>query len=233
MRIVVNHLTRMQEGYICVAGVDLATGRHVRPVIEAGRLSTMLLARERGPFDMAAVVDLGPTKAVGHAPEWEDHRFDRWKARRVETLAAADFWRSLTLVSAFRLRDLFGPDLQQNGRGATVDVGKGKASLGCLAEVRPIVYVSGEGKLRAQLSSDGFDLDLSITDLRLYEPNHRTVRAAAVADLQRRLAAGVEVILSLGLGRPFLKEGETVAYHWLQLNNLHLADDPTWQDSAR
>ena len=233
MRIVVNHLTRMQPGYICVAGVDLATGRHVRPVSESGRLGTVLLVRERGPFDIAAVADLGPAKPAGQAPEWEDHRFERFKARRIESLAPADFWRSLTLVSAERLRDLFGPDLRPNGHGATVDVGKGKASLGCLAGVRPVLYITPDGKIRAQFRSEGFDLDLSVTDIRLYEANGLTARAACVVDLNRRLTAGIEAILSLGLGRAWLKEGEPVSHHWLQLNNLHLADDPTWQDSAR
>ncbi|MDQ2805658.1 MAG: hypothetical protein M3Z04_01865 [Chloroflexota bacterium] len=233
MRIVVNHLTRMQPGYICVAGVDLATGRHVRPVSESGRLGTVLLVRERGPFDIAAVADLGQVKPAGQAPEWEDYRFERFKARRVESLAPADFWRSLTLVSATRLRDLFGPDLRPNGHGATVDVGQGKASLGCLAGVRPVLYIGADGKVRAQFRSEGFDLDLSVTDIRLYEADGLTPRAACMTDLNRRLAAGVMVILSLGLGRAWLKAGEAVSHHWLQLNNLHLADDPAWQDVAR
>lgn len=233
MRIVVNHLTRMQPGYICVAGVDLATGRHVRPVSESGRLGTVLLVRERGPFDIAAVADLGQVQPAGQAPEWEDYRFERFKARRVEDLTPADFWRSLTLVSATRLRDLFGPDLRPNGHGATVDVGKGNASLGCLSGVRPVLYVAPDGKVRAQFRSEGFDLDLSVTDIRLYAADGLTPRAACVTDLNRRLAAGVEAILSLGLGRAWLKAGEPVSHHWLQLNNLHLADDPTWQDAAR
>ena len=30
MRIVVNHLTRMQSGYICVAGIDVQDNQHIR-----------------------------------------------------------------------------------------------------------------------------------------------------------------------------------------------------------
>lgn len=54
MKIAVNHLTRMQPGYICVAGIDLETGSHVRPVLPSGRLSAALLRRNGGPFDIAA-----------------------------------------------------------------------------------------------------------------------------------------------------------------------------------
>jgi hypothetical protein len=31
MQIIVNHLTRMQVGYICVAGINTANNQHVRP----------------------------------------------------------------------------------------------------------------------------------------------------------------------------------------------------------
>lgn len=75
MRIIVNHLTRMQPGYICVAGVDVSNGHHVRPVLR-GRLTTDLLASKGGPFDMAALVDLGTVECCGHAPEIEDHYFN-------------------------------------------------------------------------------------------------------------------------------------------------------------
>jgi hypothetical protein len=33
MLILVHHLTRMQPGFICVAGLDADTERHVRPVL--------------------------------------------------------------------------------------------------------------------------------------------------------------------------------------------------------
>lgn len=75
MRTIVNHLTRMQPGYICVAGVDVSNGQNVRPVLR-GRLATDLLVSKGGPFDMAALVELGTVKYCGHAPEIEDYYFD-------------------------------------------------------------------------------------------------------------------------------------------------------------
>jgi len=49
MKIVVNHLTRMKKGYICVAGVMSGTTTHVRPVLKT-QLSIDLLNRNKsGP----------------------------------------------------------------------------------------------------------------------------------------------------------------------------------------
>ena len=82
LQILVNHLTRMQPGYFCVAGIDVNTEAHVRPVLRRGRLTIDLLSTGGGPFDVGSVVDLGPATYAGHAPELEDHRFDpsstRW-----------------------------------------------------------------------------------------------------------------------------------------------------------
>ena len=59
MRIVVNHLTRMQPSYICVAGIDVQDNEHIRPVLGRERLTVGLLARNGGAFDMGRLVDLG------------------------------------------------------------------------------------------------------------------------------------------------------------------------------
>src|SRR5262249_38600569 len=39
----------------------------------------------------------------------------------------------------------------------------------------------------------------------------------------------VGVILSVGLARAFQASGDTARRHWLQVNNLHLEDDPVWK----
>ena len=57
MRIVVNHLTRMQPGYICVAGIDVQDNEHIRPVLGREQLTVGLLARNGGAFDMGRLVD--------------------------------------------------------------------------------------------------------------------------------------------------------------------------------
>jgi len=230
MQILVNHLTRMQPGYVCVAGVDVHTLKHIRPVLRYGRLTTDLLKRNAGPLDIAAVVDLGPTTYAGHTPELEDYYFDPAKAMWLFDDDPDDYWDLLEQISLESLAAIFGPELEQWDESCTVDVGAGCASLGCLApKERPWLYVDHRGTVRMVLECLTPSVDLPVTDLRLYERDHRTPRRDLVADVQRRIGAGVEVILSLGLTRPWRKQSDTIKRHWLQVNNIHLQDKPLWR----
>jgi Dual OB-containing domain len=229
MRILVNHLTRMQPGYFCAAGVDLETETHVRPVLRRGRLTTDLLSTNGGPFDIGAVLDLGPTANTGRAPELEDHRFDPAGTRRLYDDNAGDYWDALERVARESLEDIFGPALELWDESGTVDVGEGHASLGCLKpEQQPWIYVDHRGTVRLVLDYLMPSVDLSVTDLRLYEGDGRTPRRDLVQSVQKRLESGVETILSVGLTRPWQKRGDDEERHWLQLNNIHLKDDPLW-----
>jgi hypothetical protein len=230
VQILVNHLTRMQPGYVCVAGVDVNTMEHVRPVLRYGRLTTDLLRRNGGPLDIGSVVDLGPTAYAGHAPELEDHYFDPARATWLFDDSPDDYWEFLNQVACESLAEIFGPDLEQGDESCTIEVGEGRASLGCLAQEEcPWLYVDHRGTVRMVLECVTPSVDLSVTDLRLYESDHKTPRRNLVANVQERLDAGVEAILSLGLTRPWRKQGDTAERHWLQVNNIHLKDDPLWR----
>jgi hypothetical protein len=230
MQILVNHLTRMQPGYFCVAGIDVNTSRHVRPVLRHGRLTTDLLRTNGGPFDIGSVVDLGPTTNAGRPPELEDHLFDPTKARWLSDDGPEGFWDSLAKVAHEDLAEIFGPVLELWDESGTVDIGEGEGSLGCLRpEKQPWMYVDHRGTVRLVLDYLMPSVDLSVTDLRLYEKDGRTPRRSLVNGMQRRLEAGVGTILSVGLTRPWQKRGDDAQRHWLQLNNIHLRDDPLWQ----
>ena len=231
LQILVNHLTRMQPGYVCVAGVDVHTLKHVRPVLRYGRLTTDLLRRNGGPLDIAAVVDFGPTAYAGRAPEVEDHYFDSARATWLFDDEPNDYWEVLTQVAHESLAAIFGPDLEQWEGSCTLDVGEGHASLGCLVqeEERPWLYVDHRGTVRMVLECMTPSADLAVTDLRLYERDHKTPRKDLVTDVQDRIEAGVEVILSVGLTRAWRKLNDTAKRHWLQVNNIHLKDDPIWR----
>ena len=220
----------MQPGYFCVAGVDVNMPRHIRPVLRHGRLTTDLLRTRGGPFDLGAVVDLGPTTNAGRAPELEDHRFDPMEARWLSDENPDCFWDSLDEIAAESLEEIFGPELELWDESGTVDVGEGRASLGCLRpEKQPWMYVDHRGTVRLVLDYLMPSVDLSVTDLRLYEKDARTPRRDLVQSVQKRLEAGVETILSVGLTRPWQKRGDDAERHWLQLNNIHLEDNPLWQ----
>ena len=235
MRIVVNHLTRLKYGNICVAGLDADTGRHIRPVIEHHRMNSAFLRRNGGPFDIGCLVDLGAVHPVGQAPEREDHSFSLHKVRPVGEVTADEFWRLLTRAARPTLRDIFGRDLQRRGAGATIDPLCGSASLGCLSVSRPALAVDGFKGIRLTFTEPGAvePFNLSVTDIRLVQPDLQTPRRDAIEALARRIADGVEVILAVGLGRAWQKESDTAPRHWLHVNNIHLVDDPTWQDAAR
>jgi hypothetical protein len=230
VHILVNHLTRMQPGYICVAGVDVDTLNHVRPVLRYGRLTNSLIRPNGGPLDIGSVVDLGPTTYAGHAPELEDHHFDPARATWLFDDDPDDYWELLTQVARGSLGEIFGTALELWDESGTVEVGEGRASLGCLKpEKQPWLYVDHRGTVRMVLDYLMPSVNLAVNDLRLYEWDHRTPRRDLVAGMQKRLEAGVEAILSVGLTRPWRKRGDTAERHWLQVNNIHLQDDPLWR----
>jgi hypothetical protein len=235
MRIVVTDLTRMQRGYVCVAGVDLERRRHVRPVLGDTRLPTSVLARHGGPFDLATVVDLGATEPTPVRPEVEDHEFSPRQAKSVERMEAAAFWELLTALARPRLGAIFGPDLRKRAGGAaTLQAGAGTASLGCLAPSRrPELYLKprerGSDQVRMKVGDGNADLDLSVTDIRLYGSDHVTPDREAMKRVSERIAGGTGLLLSVGLTRPFSSSPSSPPVHWLQVNNIHLEDDPTWR----
>jgi hypothetical protein len=81
MKIVVNHVTRMQTPRVCVAGFDPLTLAHIRPTSPpSDPLTRKLLREEGGPFGMGALVDVGSLTPDPSPPETEDHRFDAGRA---------------------------------------------------------------------------------------------------------------------------------------------------------
>ena len=232
MLLLVTHLTRMQPGYFCVAGVDIETARHVRPVLAQRRLPTQLLHRNGGPFELGAVVDLGVTRPVGAAPELEDHLFDPRRASRKYVPNASDYWEFLGELSHPTLAAIFGDHLRQAGHSCTVDVGGGSASLGCLKpQSPPHLHFDPSGRLRLSLTEGAHSLDLSVTDLRFYRPDHQTPRGDLIEHVARRIRDGEAALIGVGLTRPWQRGGDATPRHWLQVNNLHLEASPIWNDT--
>ena len=66
-------------------------------------------------------------------------------------------------------------------------------------------------------------MNLSVTDLRLYNDDLMTPDQDAVNEVSRAIRRGAGVILSVGVGRPHPPK---TPRHWLQVNNIHLKSDP-------
>jgi hypothetical protein len=221
MRIVINHLTRMKPPYICIAGIDPRTSQHVRPVLTGGQqLTASLLACHNGPFELAEELDLGRVAPTGAPPEVEDCIFDAASVVPLRQVPASEFWLMLQRLAKPSLRDIFGADLHAIGATSCgVDLGKGNASLGCLIPFRaPRLHVRPRaGKLpqiRMQLSDATFQLDLSVTDIRLCKADHATPDDRVVSNIDRRLHRGVRVVLAVGLTRAFATTPAFPAVHW-------------------
>jgi len=238
MKIVVTHLTRMQRGTVCVAGLDVETGRHIRPIQPMGVLQSRMTAPRGGPFDMATIVDLGTIRPVPSPPEVEDVEITWWHARAVDLVEPALFWETLQFVARPTLRELFGPALRTVGRSgrqrAVTDLKTGAASLGVLRPLRrPRLTLDrkpdGREVVRMQVWDGEIRLDLSVTDLRLYADDGGRPETERVREIAARLDRGAPVLLGVGLTRPFAARPSETPVHWLQVNNLHLEDDPAWR----
>ncbi len=232
MVITVSHLTRMRPPYICAAGLH---DKYAVRAVTAGQLHKRLLCSNGGPFAIGAVVDLGVVKDVGSPPELEDCSFNPAFAKFVAMEDAGTFWRRLKQVAQPTLDSIFGDDLVKRGRwSCAVNRGCGVASLGCLQVFGiPKISIRGldPGLMRAGLRlaiTDPFlgKLDLGITDVRFFKDDFITVNETVVESTQARIDSGVRLLLSVGLTRATVPPENPV--HWLQVNNIHLEDNPAW-----
>jgi hypothetical protein len=231
MQIVVNHLTRMQQGYMCVAGIDLETHLHVRPVIDC-QMPIDLLSVHGGPFDMARIVDLGPSQFAGKVPEVEDRFFDGTLARHVGDMPAEEFWALLQTVAHEKLGTIFGPDLERVGSTCAVVETGGLRSLGCYWAPGGRLHIDDSyerPRIRFAWQSGDHTFNVPVTDVRLYESDHITPFLATVRWLAEQIAIQPRVLVSVGLSRPYRKSAGEPSRHWLQINNFHLAEKACWK----
>jgi hypothetical protein len=230
MQLVVTHLTRMAYPYICVAGLDTRTGQHVRPTLY-GRLGREW-ADDGGYFQLGAQVDLGQARHVGQPPEIEDYRFEPHKIRRLEAMPPERFWEALNGCAQESLAAIFGPELEAVRQTFACDEGHGAVSLGCVRPApTPELFISDNGNLRLRVQLDGAGRLLPVTDRRCYriEDGAFVTDGGVVGALQAQLAGQEQVLLTVGLTRPRrLHEYDPRPRHWLQINNIHLADAPLW-----
>jgi hypothetical protein len=229
MKIVVNHVTRMKSPRICVAGVDLESFENVRPTTPASDPITRdLLREEGGPVTMGAVVELGATQQASTPPETEDHRFRTSSIRLVEDMEGDEFLALLEMVSSPDISSAFGPALERLRWNYAVERGHGDRSLAVVrARKRPELEVDRYGKLRLLIDDVDPQVYVSVTDVRFYGQDQKTINDRVVQSVRLRLRRGVGAFLMLGLARAYQAREDDRERHWLQLNGLCLVDRPT------
>lgn len=232
--IIINHLTRMERSYICVAGIDPATGTHVRPTIAYNRLPVAFLARNGGIFNIGHVIRLQKAIPRPEPPHVEDHLFEPAQAVLEVVDSPGQFWDRLVSVSRNKLKDIFGSELKSVGRFKYgTESGKGMVSLGCLAlQEKPNLYLekkhSGTAQIRMDLTDGELHLDAGVTDIRFYQGNDFIPDMFRVKEVIKSMARSEKIILSVGLTRAFSSSRDFPPIHWLQVNNIHFKENPVW-----
>ncbi|MBL8890927.1 MAG: hypothetical protein JNL67_13180 [Planctomycetaceae bacterium] len=232
MRLLINHLTRMQPGWICTAGIDLVSGRHIRPVSGHG-LPNRLLERFGGPLQLGVIIDLGETEFCGTVPEIEDRRFDPEQIVVVQQHSPTELFRACQDFAEPTLQHIFGDDLEwlhhepttwgASWGTAAVEQHRGIRSLGCYwAAQAQLLVVEKEGRRRVRMRFREGDLyfDVPVTDYRLYRDDQTTPNEPLINDLAAGISHQTSTLVSVGLSRAYRNTESQPARHWLQVNNI-------------
>lgn len=227
-QIVVNHLTRMVSPRICVAGVEVESEAHLRPLAtQNGPLTRTLLSENGGPLQIGATIELGAAEPRPDPPETEDHSVDVACMESHGVLEADEYLELIDTVSHRSLRNAFGGELKRRGRSFAVEVGEGTCSLGCVRpRKQPELEIDDFGKPRLVLKDTLAPAFISIADLRFYEEDQQTINGEVFRSAQRRLLHGVGVWVMFGLARAWQATGDDAERHWLQVNGLCFEDSP-------
>ena len=224
MHVVITHVTRMQPGFVCVAGQRVGDDAAIRPVLAGAQLPRGLTSLEGGPFWVGHRVDLGPTTPCGAPPEVEDHAFAARNVRLLARETPEDLWTLLKRCARRRLTDIFGPELAPAGATAALPRGGGKASLGILHPRRPPILRAYDDAVKLSVRDATSEFSVRVTDIRLCHADG-SLDAGAYAALSAKLGAE-PCLLAVGVGRPWKKD--PAQRHWLQVNGIHFPSGPSW-----
>jgi hypothetical protein len=223
MKVLITDLTRMYDGHICVAGIDVDTGKRVRPVT-FGRLGAELLCIHGGPLDIGNVVEFEVIEHCGSAPEIEDVRCDPVGIRLVRSLSQPEFMAVLHRDSSYGL-GAFGPSLIRIGDSMATPRGQGDASL-ALVRWSGTIMINSYKKIRASM---GDGVWVSVTDVRLYQHDLLTPDESKVRRLSGAIGRSGVTVASLGLARAWKQPEDDQERHYMQMNNIHPAQWADWR----
>lgn len=214
----------MKAPRICIAGIEVNSKRHLRPVTAPDDLITRsLLIEEGGSLQLGAGVDLGQTREVPNRPETEDHFCQTRDFDVLGVLSDREYLDLLAGVDDGDIATAFGPGLQRNGRTYAMDLDGGDHSLACVRAGKGERLAIDFEKLYLRTTEGA---KVKVTDIRFFESDQKTLCRDVVTDVNDRLRDGVGAYLMFGLSRPWARPGENEELHWLQLNGVCLEDSP-------
>jgi hypothetical protein len=211
MKIVITHLTRMDQ--------------ITMEVVSSGVLR------------LGCQIDLGwhKFKEPPQPPEVEDCYFKLANVRVIRQLSPDEFWSYLASSARKSVVEIFGDALLLHRTTMAIPANKGAASLGDLWVDRLELVIeeyNGQPKLRGRFIVDEERrLSVAVTDLRFYIEADGEYRLDIhkVSKVQESLQkTRGRVVLSLGLSRAKAARDGEVPMHWLQINGVHLEEDPLW-----
>src|SRR2546421_1342549 len=165
--IVVDHLARLDDGSVVVAGID-GNHEHIAP-LRGAPWDTAATARGGGPFGIGQAVDLGFSRRVGTPPLVEERQVEEDRVAPLGRLPDGQFWSLLETLGHDHLPSIYGDDVTVSPSGsASVPAGRGKASLGVLRCPGPAELFRRGGALRMGLDDLRIgSLHLAVHDFRL------------------------------------------------------------------
>lgn len=181
---------------------------------------------------MGALVEIGSAAPIGRSPELEDHLFRETDVVRQGFVSPTRLWEVLQETSGDTIDAIFGPELLRSGERAFVPKGRGHASLGCLRPRGPVRLVAAEreGALRLRVLLSDEALNLGLTDARFYKPSdYAQIDPSRFEAARLALETDADVLVGVGLTRPFTPDPGEPERHWLQVNALHIRPHIGWR----
>ncbi len=229
MEFVVSHLTRMNPGHICVAGFDLNSLQSVRPVLDHQNFPVRLCQGSTPRLRVRSLLDLPSPKPRGAKPEVEDHECLLGHCIEKRRLTHGDFWGLLCKQVKPGLQAIFGKELEPTGKTFATPEGQGQGSLGNIYPLYrfqlhlEIDHFENEERIRLRYKVHDRTYHLPVTDLRFFSLPEFRVDHKAVNTVNGLLEGVEDVILSVGLTRPFMGK------HWLQVNGIYF-EKTDWEE---
>lgn len=195
--ILVTEVTRMNQGLVCVAGLEIRTGRMLRPLMGDGSNWPEIGWVNSGYMVVGNVLGL---KAAAQAVSDYPHRTEDFRVANVKLLGQAtteELFQSCVETASENVNAIFGGNVKNN---KFVEANTNCASLGCvIVRANRIQLIEDSTKLRISIPAGFFGRhELALTDLQMKALSVDQQKAAIRGRID---SSGGKVAIRIGLAR--------------------------------